>query len=40
MEERLSKEEQAQYKIWKTQYLDRLTRFKREIMEAGGIGSG
>ena len=38
MAERLTKEEQAWYEIWKAQYLNRLTRFKREIMEAGGIG--
>ena len=38
MAERLTKEEQAWYEIWKAQYLNQLTRFEREIMEAGGIG--
>ena len=37
MAERLTKEEQAWYEIWRAQYLDQLTRFEREIMEAGGI---
>ena len=40
MAERLTEEEQAWYKIWRAQYLDRLTGFEREIMEAGGIGPG
>ena len=38
MAERLTEEEQAWYKVWKAQYLNRLTGFEREIMEAGGIG--
>jgi len=38
MAERLTKEEQAQYETWKAQYLNRPTRFEREIMEVGGIG--
>jgi len=38
IDERLTKEEQAWYKTWNAQYLNGLTRFKREIMEAGGIG--
>ena len=40
MAERLTEEEQAQYEIWRTQYLDQLTGFEREIMEAGGISPG
>src|SRR5882724_2004995 len=38
MGEKLTEEEQAWYEIWKAQYLNRPTRFEREIMEAGGIG--
>ena len=38
MAEKLTKEEQAWYEIWKAQYLNRLAGFEREIMEAGGIG--
>jgi len=35
MAENLTQEEQAQYKVWKVQYLNQPTGFKREIMEAG-----
>jgi len=33
----LTQEEQAQYKVWKVQYLKPTNRIQREIMEAGGI---
>jgi len=38
MAEKLTEEKQARYKIWKAQYLNQPAGFKREIMEAGGIG--
>jgi len=38
MAERLTEEEQAQYEIWRAQYLNQPTGFEREIMEAGGFG--
>ena len=38
MAEMLTEEEQAQYEIWKAQYLNQLAGLEREIIEAGGIG--